>query len=75
MLELDGTVDQSIQGIIGTDTDIVAGMDLSSTLSNKNVTSDNCLTVCLLYAKTLRLSSSRVSVHLACGLMIYNTPC
>lgn len=41
------------QGVILADTDIVAGMDSRPTLSDKDIASNNGLTVSPLYTKTL----------------------
>ena len=47
------TVDLCVKGIIRALTYILAGMDVSTTLSNKDVACKNELTVCTLNAKTL----------------------
>ena len=60
MLELNGSINECKKSIIGTDTYIVAGMDLSAALSNKNVTSKYSLTVSLLYTETLGLGITSV---------------
>ncbi len=53
MLELDGTVNESKQGVILADADIVAGMYSSTSLADDYVTCLYSLTVGLLNAKTL----------------------
>ena len=60
LLELYLTVDQSEEGIILTNTDVVAGMDGGSSLSDDNVAGENCLSVSLLYAKALRFAVTAV---------------
>ena len=60
MLELNGAADKCKESIVRTDTYIVAGMDLSTALSNKNVTCENCLSVSFLYTETLRLGITTV---------------
>ena len=60
MLKLNATVDESKQGIILTDTNVVTGMDGSSSLSDDDVAGNNCLSVSLLYAKALRLAITAV---------------
>ena len=59
-LKLDLTVDQSIDGMILTETNIVAGPDGSATLSDDDVAGDNGLTVCLLDTKSLGLTVAAV---------------
>ena len=36
-LELDGTVNQSKEGVVAADTDVIAGMDVRASLTNQNV--------------------------------------
>ena len=60
VLELNATVDQSEQRVIGTDTDVVAGTDSRASLTNDDVAGKDCLTVSLLYAKALRLAITAV---------------
>ena len=59
-LELDLAVNQSEEGVVLADTDIVAGMDGSTALSDNDIAGNNGLTVSLLYAKTLRLTIAAV---------------
>ena len=59
-LKLNGAVDQSEEGIIGTDADILAGTDSGASLSNDNVAGSDCLSVSLLDAKTLGLTVTAV---------------
>ena len=59
-LELDGTVNQSEQGVVAADADIDTGMDVSASLANQNVTSQNELTVSTLHAQTLSLGITAV---------------
>jgi hypothetical protein len=59
-LKLDLTVDQSIDGMILTETNIVTGPDGSATLTNDDVACDNGLTVCLLDTKSLGLTVAAV---------------
>ena len=59
-LKLDGTVDKSEECVVGADADVVAGMDMSSSLANKNVAGQNKLTVSTLYTKTLGLGVTAV---------------
>jgi hypothetical protein len=54
------TVDESEQGIIGTAANIVAGMDVSASLTKNDVASDNVGTVSLLNAKTLGFAVTAV---------------
>ena len=60
MLKLYLTCNESIDGLIGTDTDVVAGMDMRASLSYDDVAGDNTLTVCLLDAETLGFGISAV---------------
>ena len=60
MLELNGAADKCKESIVRTDTYIVTGMDLGTTLSNQNVTCKNRLSVSLLYAETLGLGITTV---------------
>jgi len=60
MLKLNGAVNKRKESVVRTDTNIVTGMDLGSTLSYKNIACKNCLTVCLLNAKALRLGITTV---------------
>ena len=59
-LELDGTVNQSEQGVILADTNVGAGMDVGASLANQNVASLNELTVSTLAAQTLGLGITAV---------------
>ena len=59
-LELDSTVNQSEQSVIAADTDIDTGMDMSASLANQNVASQNELTVCTLDAQALCLGVTAV---------------
>ncbi len=59
-LELDLAVNQSEEGVVLANTDIVAGMDGSTALSDNDIARNNGLTVSLLYAKTLRLTIAAV---------------
>ena len=61
MLKLHGTVNQSKKSIVRTDTNVIAGMDLSAALSDKDVAGNYCLTVSLLNAETLGLGVTTVS--------------
>jgi hypothetical protein len=60
MLELNGAADKCKESIVRTDTYVHSGMNLSSALSNDDVTSDNRLSVCLLNTKTLGLGITAV---------------
>lgn len=53
LLELNSSVDESIKCIVRTDTNIVARMNVSSSLAIKDVACKNKLTVSSLCAKTL----------------------
>ena len=52
MLKLDGTVNKSEESIVGTDTDVVAGMNLGSSLSDDYIAGEDRLTVGFLDAKS-----------------------
>lgn len=52
-LELNSTVDFSVKGIVRALTYILAGMDVCTALSYKDVACKNELTVCALNAETL----------------------
>ena len=54
------TVDESEQGIVLTDTYVIAGMDMGSALSDDDVAGNDGLTVCLLHAKAFGLTVSAV---------------
>ena len=60
LLELNLSVNESKKCIVLADTDIVAGMDSSTSLSYDNVTCKHGLTVSLLYAKALGLTVTAV---------------
>ena len=68
-LELDLTVNQSKQGVVAADADIVAGMDVSASLANQDVASQNELTVSALHAQTLGLGVTAVLGGAAALLM------
>ena len=60
MLELNNTVDESKESVVGADAYVVTGMDLCATLSYKDVAGDNGLTVTLLNTETLGLRITTV---------------
>jgi len=60
VLKLNSTVNKCEESVIRSDTNVVAGMNLSSTLSYKDITCDNSLTVSLLNAKSLGLGITAV---------------
>ena len=60
MLELNNTVNKCEESVIRADTYVLTGMDLGTTLSNDDVTSDNGLAVCLLNTETLGLRITTV---------------
>ena len=60
MLELNAAVNQCKESIVGSATYIVAGMDLCASLSNDDVSCDNCLTVSLLNAESLTFAVTSV---------------
>ena len=60
LLELNLACDQSKQGVVLADANIVAGMDGSTSLANNDATCRNGLTVSGLYTKTLRLAIAAV---------------
>jgi hypothetical protein len=68
-LELDLTVDQSKQGVIAADTNIVTGMNVRASLANQDVASQNELTVSALHAQTLGLGVTAVLGGAAALLM------
>ena len=59
-LALDGTVNQSKQGVILADTNVDTGMDVGASLANQNVTSQHALPVCTLAAQALSLGVTAV---------------
>ena len=59
-LELDGTVNQSKQGVILADTNVDTGMHVGASLANQDVASQNELTVCTLHAQALSLGITTV---------------
>ena len=59
-LELDGTVNQSKQGVILADANIDTGMDVGASLTNQDVAGQNELTVCTLHAQALSLGVTAV---------------
>ena len=59
-LELDGTVNQSEQGVIAADADIDAGMDVGASLANQDVAGQNELTISTLHAQALGLGITAV---------------
>ena len=68
-LELDMTVNLCEQGIVASNTDIVARMDVCASLANQNVARKNELTVCALYAQSLGLGITTVLSRTAALLM------
>ena len=60
VFELYLAVDESEQGIVGTATNIVAGMNMSASLADDDVACDYRGTICLLYAKTLGFAVTAV---------------
>ena len=60
MLKLYLTIDKSKECVIAAAANIVAGMDVCTSLANDNVACEYCLTVCLLYAKALGLTVTAV---------------
>lgn len=52
-LELNSAVGKSEQGVVRSDADIHAGMNVGTALSDNNIAGNNYLTVSLLNAKTL----------------------
>ena len=59
-LELDGTVNQSEQGVILADTNVDTGMDVGTSLANQNVAGQNKLPVSTLDAQALCLGITAV---------------
>ena len=59
-LELDGTVNQSEQGVILADTNVDTGMDVGASLANQDVAGQNELTVSTLHAQALGLGVTAV---------------
>lgn len=60
-LKLNGTVDESKKSIIGANADIVTGMNLSTSLSYKDVACKNKLTVRSLCAESLGFGVTTVT--------------
>ena len=60
-LELDDAVNLCVQGIIITDANVQAGMDLGAALANQNVASQYELTIAALGAKTLSMAVAAVT--------------
>ena len=59
-LELDMTVNESKEGVVTADTDIVAGMDVRASLTNQNVAREDELTVRAHHAQSLGLGITAV---------------
>ena len=59
-LELDGTVNQSKQGVVLTNANVDTGMDVSASLANQNIAGQNELTVGTLHAQALSLGITAV---------------
>ena len=59
-LELDGTVNQSKQGVVTADAHIDTGMDVGASLANQDVAGQNELTVGTLHAQALGLGITAV---------------
>lgn len=68
-LELDVAVDESKEGVVRTLADIVAGMDVGSALSDKDIACENELTVASLDAESLGLRITAVLGRSAALLM------
>ena len=60
VLEFDLTVNKSKKGIVCSDSDIVAGMNVSSSLANEDISCRYSLTVGTLYAEALGLTVASV---------------
>jgi hypothetical protein len=60
MLETNHTVSECEKGIVLTATYVLSGVDMSSALSDKNISCDNALTVSLFRTKTLGLGVTAV---------------
>lgn len=60
VFELNLTIDQSEQSVIGTTTNVVTGMDVGASLSDNDVTGSNLGAVSGLYAQTLRFTVTAV---------------
>ena len=60
MLKLDSTVNQSKQSVVLAYTDVLAGANCASSLSDNDIAGNDCLTVSLLYAKALGLTVTAV---------------
>jgi hypothetical protein len=60
VLELNFSVDKSVKSIIGTDTNILSGMNVSTSLSYDDVTCGYYLSFGLLNTKTLGLAVTTV---------------
>ena len=60
LLELNLAVDQSKERVILTDSNVVTGMDGSSSLSYDDISGKNSLSVSLLYTKALGLTVTSV---------------
>jgi len=60
VLEFDLTVNKSKKGIVCSDSDIVAGMNVSSSLANEDISCSYSLTVGTLYAEALGLTVASV---------------
>ena len=68
-LELDVAVDESKEGVVRTLADIVAGMDVGSALSDKDIACENELTVASLDAESLGFRITAVLGRSAALLM------
>lgn len=68
-LELDVAVDESEEGVIRTLADVVAGMNVGSALSDKDIACENELTVASLDAESLGLGITAVLGRSAALLM------
>ena len=71
-LEPDGTVDQSEESVVRTFTDVVAGMDVGTTLSDKDVTCQDELTVGAFYAKSFGFGIATISGRTHTFLMCHS---
>ena len=60
VLELNNTVNESEEGVVGADTDVLAGMNRGASLSDDDVAGLDRLTVGLLHAETLSFAVTSV---------------
>jgi hypothetical protein len=73
-MEIDISFGFSVDGIVPAHTNIVAGVELGSTLTDDDITGENVLAAITLYAPHLGLAISTIAARTAALLMSHCPP-